>query len=129
MRWQTGDANTKKQPEIVVPGWYTGKIQFADENEKHNKIRVTMDLDDGQRVRFNIAPRHGAEALAAVGQAEGTALEASDLVGAYVKVKLDQWSPDDDPDKVYNTLQEIKASEEATSGPANGSLTEDDIPF
>tara|TARA_R100000808_G_scaffold24583_1_gene57014 strand:+ start:9020 stop:9406 length:387 start_codon:yes stop_codon:yes gene_type:complete len=128
MRWQTGDANTKKKPEIVVPGWYTGKIQFADENEKHNKIRVTIDLDDGQRVRFNIGPRHGSAALAAIGQ-EGTVLEASDLVGAYVKVKLDQWSPDDDPDRVYNTLQEIESAAEEVSDGKDGSISKDDIPF
>ena len=101
---------------------------FLCENEKHNKIRVTIDLDDGQRVRFNIGPRHGSAALAAIGQ-EGTVLEASDLVGAYVKVKLDQWSPDDDPDRVYNTLQEIESAAEEVSDGKDGSISKDDIPF
>lgn len=126
MRWQTGEANTNRKPEIVVPGKYQGKIQFADEVPKHNKIRCTMDLDDGQRVKFNIAPRHGEQALAAIGKPSGQSLEAEDLAGQTVVVTLDQWSPPDDPSKVFNTLKSIEA---ATTKEASNELSEDDIPF
>lgn len=144
MRWQPGEANTNRKAAIVVPGKYQGRIQFADEVTKHNKIRVTMDLDDGRRVRFNIAPRHGGQALAAIGKPSGQNLEAEDLVGQTVMVELDQWSPDDDPDRVFNTLKSIDAATSAhglhttklsdVKSPgevkeASNEISEDDIPF
>ena len=138
MRWQTSDTNTNRDPEIVAPGYYEGTIQFADENEKHNKIRCTVDLDGGQRVRFNIGPRKGASASVAIGKSDSHSLEAGDLVGKRVGVKLDQWSPEDDPNRVFNTLKDIskplaaegfstKKGKVDEIGETN--ISSDDIPF
>ena len=130
MRFQMSDTNTNRKPEIVVPGYYEGVIQFADENPKHNKIRCTVDLDDGQRVRFNIGQRHGAAASSAINNPDSTVLEAGDLVGKRVGVTLDQWSPDDDPERVYNTLKDIsKPKKENTNESGDSSISKDDIPF
>ena len=130
MRWQTGEANTNRNAQIVVPGFYTGKVQFADENPKYNKIKVTLDTDDGTRIKFNIGQKHGNAALEAIGR-EGNQLEANDLVGQRITVKLDQYCPDpeSEPDKIYNTLQEIHAATEEDTNGTEGKIGEDDIPL
>ena len=122
MRWQTGDSNTKKEAEIVIPGWYTGEIQYADDVPKYNSIKITMDTDEGSRVKFNIKPRHIRDVNSAIGKS-GDDLEASDLPGKRIMVELDQWSPEDS-DMVYNTLKSVKEAKEASNG-----VPKDDIPF
>ena len=122
MRWQASDSNTRKEAEIVIPGWYTGAVQFADDVEKYKSIRVTMDTDDGSRVKFNIKPRHVRDVNSAIGKS-GDDLEASDLPGKRIMVELDQWSPEDS-DMVYNTLKSVKQAKEGGNG-----VPKDDIPF
>jgi len=127
MRWQANGADTKKEAELVPAGTYVGEIKFADDDEKYQRVVVKMDLDDGRRVRFSIKQRMVKQSLKAIDRevGDGTHLEGEWMVGKRVEVDLDQWSPDDDPSKVYNTLQRIsKATEKKPNA-----VTEDNIPF
>lgn len=106
----------------MIPGWYTGEIQYADEVPKYNSIKITMDTDEGSRVKFNIKPRHVRDVNSVIGKS-GDELDASDLPGVRLMVELDQWSPEDS-DMVYNTLKSVKEAKEASNG-----VPRDDIPF
>ena len=128
MRWQSNGASNSKKEVLVPAGTYVGKIQFADHHEKYYKVRVKMDTDDGQRVRFSIGKFKAKAALDAVGRdGDGTQLEGEWLVGKRVKVELDQWSPPDKPDEVYNTLKGIRAAPQEVSG--EKPIRDDSIPF
>ena len=119
MEWKEGSASGKKSVEVVDPGWYTGTVKWADEKKETNKIRVTLDLEDGRRVRFNVSERHGQAVADSMGFA-GNTIDPDKMVGKAMTARLEQWSPDDS-DSIFNTLQEVKVSEGATN--------EDDIPF
>lgn len=109
----------KKTVEVVDAGWHTGTVKWADEKKDWNKIKVTLDLEDGRRCCFNVGPKHG-RAVADLMGISGNVIDPDKMVGKFMTVRLEQWSPEDS-DKVFNTLQEVKAPEKGVS--------EDDLPF
>jgi hypothetical protein len=121
MKFTEGSAvGGKKTVEVVDSGWHTGTVKWADEKKDYNKIKVTLDLEDGRRCKFNIGPKHGQMVADAMGFT-GNSIDPDKMVGKAMTVRLDQWSPEDSAD-VYNTLQEVKPSDK-------GGVSEDDLPF
>ena len=61
--------NTKREVELVEAGWHTGTVRWSDEKDRGGevKIRITLDLNDGRRCKFNIRSTDGGSVARAMG--------------------------------------------------------------
>ena len=95
----------KRAVVLVEPGWHKGVVRFADEKPEYKKIKITLDLDDGRRCKFNIKSVQGKAVLKALG-ISGDVLNPEDLEGQTLEVNFDRWKNEDGVE--YNTFKDIK---------------------
>ena len=121
----------KREVVLVEPGWHKGVVRFADEKPEYKKIKITLDLDDGRRCKFNIKSVQGKAVLKALG-ISGDVLNSEDLEGQKLEVSLDRWA-NPEAGVEYNTFKDIRPAKEpvgAQSPPGKPKpLDEEEIPF
>ena len=123
-----GGGGGKREISVVEVGWHTGEVRFADELEKWNKIRITLDLSDGRRCRFSIASGFGKDVAQALGvSTPGDELNPDDLLGKQMVVRLGHYVNDEGTK--YNTFKEIKKAAGGDSTGAATTIKSEEIPF
>ena len=132
----SGNKNTKREVELVEDGWHSGIVKFSDDITEYNKIRITLDLNDGRRCKFNIQSRDGSSVVKAMGiSAPGNFLDPESMIGKQMTVRLKQYTHSDG--KTYNVYDDIRETKDPSGvqppapKPASSAepLTEEEIPF